>query len=242
MLGHRADRRRDRHVVVVEDHDQPLAEMAGIVHCLIGHARRKRAVADDADDIARFALEVARYGKAEAGRNRCRRMRGAERVVFALRTLREAGKAAALSQRAYPVAPAGQDLVRIGLMADIEDQRVARRVEDGMDRHRQFHDAEAGAQMASGNRHRGNGLLAKFVSKANQLACREAFHVGGRRDPVQDARGRDCFMARLLCRQEPGTQRMRAISSPAHADRPIGGTLDSVKIALHMKVSMSIDF
>jgi hypothetical protein len=42
-----ADRRRDRHVVVVEDDDQPIAERPGIVHRLIGHAgatsRRRRS-------------------------------------------------------------------------------------------------------------------------------------------------------------------------------------------------------
>ena len=50
-------------------------------------------------------------------------MAGAERVVFALGALGEAGEAAALAQRADAVAAAGQDLVRIGLMADVPDQR-----------------------------------------------------------------------------------------------------------------------
>ena len=43
----RADRRRDRHVVVVEDDDQARIHRAGVVHRLIGHAGRHRAVADD---------------------------------------------------------------------------------------------------------------------------------------------------------------------------------------------------
>ena len=50
-------------------------------------------------------------------------MRGAERVVLALDPAREAGEAAAGAQRADAVAPAGQDLVRIGLMADIQISR-----------------------------------------------------------------------------------------------------------------------
>ena len=70
--AHRADRRRDRHVVVVEDDDQPGLVGAGIVHGLIGHARAHRAVADDGDDVARIALQVARHRHAEAGRrSRC---------------------------------------------------------------------------------------------------------------------------------------------------------------------------
>ena len=73
-------------------------------------------------------------------------MRGAERVVFALGALGEAGKAAALAQRADAVAPAGQDLVRIGLMADVPDQPVLGRVEHVVQRDRQLDHAETGAE------------------------------------------------------------------------------------------------
>ena len=92
----RADRRRDRHVVVVEDHDQARIHRAGIVHRLVGHAGRHRAVADHRDDVVVAPVEVARHRHAEAGRDRGRGMRRAERVVFALGALGEAGEAAAL--------------------------------------------------------------------------------------------------------------------------------------------------
>ena len=48
-----SDRRRDRHVVVVEDDDQPVSGRRGIVHRLIGHAGAHRAVADHRDRLAR---------------------------------------------------------------------------------------------------------------------------------------------------------------------------------------------
>ena len=80
----RAGRRRDRHVVVVEDDDQALVARAGIVHRLIGHAGAHGAVADHADDVVVALREIARDGHAEAGRDRGRGMRGAERVVLAL--------------------------------------------------------------------------------------------------------------------------------------------------------------
>ena len=85
-----------------------------------------------------------------AGRDRGRGMRGAERVVFALGALGEAGQPAALAQGADAVAPAGQDLVRIGLVADVPDQPVVRRVEDVMQRDGQFDHAKPGAEMAAG--------------------------------------------------------------------------------------------
>ena len=43
---------------------------------------------------------------------------------------------------------AGEDLVRIRLMGDIEDELVRRRVEDVMQGHGQLHGAEAGAEVS----------------------------------------------------------------------------------------------
>ena len=71
-------------------------------------------------------------------------MRGAERVVVAFCAAREARQAAALAQGPDPVAPAGEDLVRIGLVADVPDEAVAGRIEDVMQADGQLDDAEAG--------------------------------------------------------------------------------------------------
>ena len=142
---------------------------AGVVHRLVGHAGRHRAVADHRDDVVGLAVEVARDRHAEAGRDRGRGMRGAERVVFALGALGEAGQAAALAQRADAVAPAGQDLVRIGLVADVPDQPVARRVEDVVQRDGQLDDAEPGAEMAAGHRDGADRLAAQLVGELAQL-------------------------------------------------------------------------
>ena len=48
-------------------------------------------------------------------------------------------------------------------MADVPDQPVARRVEDIVQRDRELDDAEPGAEMAAGHRHRVDGLGAQFV-------------------------------------------------------------------------------
>ena len=104
-------------------------------------------------------------------------MRGAERVVFALGALGEAGEAAALAQRADAVAAAGQDLVRIGLVADVPDQAVARRVEDVMERDGELDHAEPGAEMAAGHRDGVDGLLAQLVGELAQLPAFEPAQV-----------------------------------------------------------------
>ncbi len=69
---HRAGRRRDRHVVVVEDDNQPRAHGAGVVHRLVGHSRRHRAVADHRDHMVVAVGQIARHRHAEAGRDRRR--------------------------------------------------------------------------------------------------------------------------------------------------------------------------
>ena len=154
--------------------DQPRIHRPGIVHRLIGHAGAHRAVADHGDDVALLALEVARHRHAERRRDRGRAVRRAERVVFALRPLGEPGQPAALADRADAVAPAGQDLVRIGLMADIPDQPVVRRVEDIVQRHGQLDDAEPGAEMAAGDRDRIDQLGAQLVGDLAQIRLRAA--------------------------------------------------------------------
>ena len=63
--GEPADRRRDRHVVVVEHDDQPVARLRGVVHRLVRHARGHRAVADHRDRLARPISELVRDREAE---------------------------------------------------------------------------------------------------------------------------------------------------------------------------------
>ena len=59
-----------------------------------------------------------------------------------------------LTERRHPVAAPGQDLMRIGLVADIPNQAVFRGVEYGMQRDRQFDGAQIRRKVATGLRHR----------------------------------------------------------------------------------------
>ena len=92
-------------------------------------------------------------------------MGGAERIVFAFGPLGETRQAVRLADGPDAVATAGEDLVWIGLMADVPDDPVARRVEDVMQRARQLDDAQSGAEMAPGRRHRIDHLGAKFIGE-----------------------------------------------------------------------------
>src|SRR5256885_12024325 len=62
----------DLKIVVVEDDEQVLLEVARVVEPFIREAARERAVADDRDDPVALPREVARGGHAEIGRASCR--------------------------------------------------------------------------------------------------------------------------------------------------------------------------
>ena len=66
----RADRRRDRHVVVVQDDENVHVFHAGIVQRFEGHAGRHRAVTDHCDAVPFHALCAGRDCHAQRGRNR----------------------------------------------------------------------------------------------------------------------------------------------------------------------------
>ena len=59
-LGQRADVLADRHLVVVQDHEQVGLDVAAVVERLERHARGHRAVADHGDDLALVALALRR--------------------------------------------------------------------------------------------------------------------------------------------------------------------------------------
>ena len=180
-----AHRRRNRHVVVVEDHDQPVPGRRSVVHRLIGHARAHRAVTDHRDALARLARQLVGDREAQRRRNRGRAVRRAEGIIFALGALGEAGKTASCAQSPNPVPPPGQNLVRIALMPDIPDQPVFGRVENIMDGRRQLHDAQTCSQMATSIRNSANRLSAQFVCQLAELFGFQPAQVGGNPDCVE---------------------------------------------------------
>ena len=190
ISAHGAGRRRDGHVVVVQDHDQARVRHAGIVHRLIGHARADGAVPDDAHDVIGFVLQLRADGEAEAGGNRGRGVRGAERVVLALRAFGETRQAILLAQGADTVAAPGDDLVRIGLVADVEDDLVVRRVEHIVQRHGQFDHAKTRAEVTAGHGDGVDHFRAQFLRKLRKLVFGKLTQIGRQLDLIEQWRGR----------------------------------------------------
>jgi hypothetical protein len=112
-------------------------------------------------------------------------MSGAEWVVLTFSTAGESREAAALAQRADAIAATSEDLVRIGLMADIPDQPVVWRVEHRVERHRQLDHTERGAEVAAGDGNRVDCLAAQLSGKLFQLFRRQIAQVGWVPYPVE---------------------------------------------------------
>jgi len=166
---------------------------ARVVHGLIGHSGGHRPVADDGDHIVAPALEIPRHGHAEAGRDRRGRMRGPEGIVLALGPLGEAREASTLTQRTDPVPAAREDLVRVGLVADIPDQAVLRGVEHVVQRHRQLDHPEPRAQMPSRHGDGADRFRPQLVRDLLKAVLRQLTEVSGRLDGVEERCGQSFF-------------------------------------------------
>src|SRR5690606_30167949 len=117
----------------------------------------------------------------------------AESVVLAVLALGERRHAAALLDAADSVAARGQDLVRIGLVADVPDDAVAGRVVEIVQDRGQLDHAQAGTEVAARLPHAFDQVGAQLVGDGAQLPGFELAQVGGGIDNGQErvARGVD---------------------------------------------------
>lgn len=123
--------------------------MRGVVERFEGHAAGHGAVADDGDDIAVFVEEIARHSEAVCCRDRGAGVACAEIVVDALAALWKTGHAAVLSECVETVVAPGEQLMHIGLMADVPDELVLWKIVHIMQRQRDLDDAEVWREMAA---------------------------------------------------------------------------------------------
>ena len=126
-----ADIGRDRHPVVIQNHDDRRAEPARLADRLERHAAGHGAVADHGHDLRVSARARVAHALLDSDRV-ADRGRGVSRphdVVVGLGDRAERRQAAVLADRAQTLAPAREDLVRVSLVADVPEDLVARRVQ-----------------------------------------------------------------------------------------------------------------
>ena len=195
----------------------------------------ERRVADDDRDPLDAVAQVARQGQALGDRQAGAGVAAVEHVVGDLAAAREAAHAAELAERPEAVEPAGQELVRVGLVAGVPDDPVARRVEQPMEGDRQLDDAERGAEVAAG---RGDRLDDRLADLGGQLA-RAGPRRGRAGRPARWRLGRMVIARSLrLGLGGRGPERARSVprnlsGAPEHAAtrRRSGSSISSASIA-----------
>jgi hypothetical protein len=99
--------------------------------------------------------------------------------VLRLAPPREPADAADLAERPEAFEAARQQLVRVGLVAGVPDDAVARRLQQAVERDRQLDDPERAAEVAARRRDRRDDRLADLGGELLELGFREAAEVGG---------------------------------------------------------------
>src|SRR6188768_2293122 len=92
---------------------------------------------------------------------------------------REAADAIELTERPEPLEAAGQQLVRIGLVAGVPDDPVARRLEQAVERDGDLDHAQRRSEMTARPGHGLDDGLADLDRQLGELELVEAPEVGG---------------------------------------------------------------
>src|SRR5690625_571251 len=184
MRRQTADRRRVGPAVIVDDDDKwppvrPCLRSTGdIVQRFPGHAAGERAVADYRYGSA-VVISTHREGLGHAigpgPRRRC--VRALHPVMFALGTAGVSGQPTLGLDGVELVSSPGHEFVHVGLMARVEDHRVARRLEYPVDCQRQFDDTEVRSEVAAVACGRGDEQLTDLRRQRIELISREVAKI-----------------------------------------------------------------
>jgi hypothetical protein len=110
----------------------------------------------------------------------------AEHVMDAFAPLGKTGKPASLPQCRKTLRPAGEQLVRVTLMADIPDDLVRRRIKNPMNRNGQLDHAKIGRKMPPVPRYRPDNHFPNLGSKNVKLRRIKTLQVGRTTDKRQN--------------------------------------------------------
>ena len=168
MVIQRADVFRDRHLVVVQHHQHIGFDIARVVHCFKRHTRSNGAIANHADGTTLLVLFACGNRNTNAGGNRRRGVADAQHVILALAAPWERMQATFLTDGANFIAATGQNFVWIGLVTDVPDKLVERRVIDIVQRHGELHRAKPGGEVSAGTAHAVEQVTTQLVTQLRQ--------------------------------------------------------------------------
>ncbi|MNM38346.1 hypothetical protein D3C81_490960 [compost metagenome] len=168
MIVQRAHVFGNRHFVIVQHHQHIRVDVPGVVHGFKRHAGGDRAVANHADRAAILAFTLRGNRHAEAGADRGRRVANRQHVIFTLSTPGKRVQAVFLADGGNPVATAGQNFMRVGLVANVPYQMIEGCVVNIVQCHRQFDGTQPGRKVAAGAADAVQQVLPQFVTQLRQ--------------------------------------------------------------------------
>jgi len=169
----------DGPLVVVEDDDEALGVCGNVVHRFKHRTAGEGSVTGDADDVLVTSGEITPSSHAEGGGESGAGVACAVAIVFAFSSEQEAIQAMMLTNGVYAVPAAGEHLVDVALMRDVEDEAILGRVEDAVQSDGKLHDAEIRPEMAAGLAEGFDECLADFFREFGEFLQRQGFEVGG---------------------------------------------------------------
>ena len=196
VRGQAAHRRLIGAAVVVDDDDEPAVRLGAVRRDRVERFPRdtagQRAVTDHRDDPpVVLAADLVRLRDPVRPRQRGRGVGVLQHVVLTLRPRRIPGQSVPLPQRREPVAPAGDHLVDVRLVTDVQENRVPGALEHTVEGERQLDDSQVGSQMAARPRHGRHQFLTDLLGIDLAFSEAEPAEVGGRGDGLQEGhRGR----------------------------------------------------
>ena len=167
-------------LVVVVAHDQHAGiKLAGGVEALERETARQGSVAYDGDDAVVFAREVASHGDAAGEADRGGRVAHGEQVERRLARVGEAGGLVCAGGVGEGGGAAREHLVRIGLVGDVEEDAVARRVEDVVQRDGELDRGQVRCDMTALARAECEDRAAQFGAERDEPGGIEGLNVCG---------------------------------------------------------------
>ncbi len=191
--GQAADGRGVGAAVVVDDDDQAAAARdRDVVERLPGHAAGEGTVTGDGHDVAVLPADGVGLGQAVGVGQRRGGVGVLDDVVRGLGLAGVAREAALLAQGVEVARAPGEHLVHVALVTGVEDDPVARGVEDPVHGHGQLDDAEVRAEVAPDLGGRADQQVADLAGEGLELDVVEPAEVTRPRDGLEDRHGAPC--------------------------------------------------